>query len=348
MLHAIGLKISNKLILWHVLKLGQTVTVGVSVLVLALYLPPAPVHTSVQAKKIVSKQSSSRQVSPSKAVQPAATAPPAPAPQTAPPPAQTPKKASVPTGTPKAEPAVTPSPSSNVSGLTPTTPPPAPPAAGGSPAPSPQTVIGYTSTNWSGYLATNGTFTAVYGSWTATLATGNGTTTSADSTWIGIGGVTSGDLIQIGTQNIIAANGQISTSAFYEMLPAVSQPVPGVNVSPGDSMTASIIETGSGQWTISITDTTNGQAYTATVAYASSLSSAEWIEEDPSYSFRRQIPFDNFHQASFSGGSTVAAGVRLTIAASTAQPVTMVDDNGQPIAVPSAIGADGASFTVAP
>jgi len=188
----------------------------------------------------------------------------------------------------------------------------------------------------------------VSGAWLATAASGNGVSTSADSTWIGIGGVTSGDLIQVGTQNIISASGQVSTSAFYELLPNVSQPVPGVSVAPGDSMVASITELTVGQWTITITDRTNGQSATLTVAYASSLSSAEWIEEDPSFSSRRQIPFDNFHLAQFSAGSTVANGAAVTIAASTAQPVTMVNLAGQPIAVPSAIGADGASFTVAP
>jgi hypothetical protein len=204
------------------------------------------------------------------------------------------------------------------------------------------------STNWSGYLATNGSFTGVSGSWTATLATGNGSTTSADSAWIGIGGVTTGDLIQVGTQNVITANGQVSTSAFYEMLPNVSQPVPGVTVSLGDSMTASLSEESSGQWTISITDKTDGESDTITVSYASLLSSAEWIEEDPSFSFRSQIPFDNFHEAFFTGGSTVSNGSAVNIAASTAQPVTMVNNTGQTVAAPSAIGSDGASFTVTP
>ncbi|HTB48506.1 MAG TPA: G1 family glutamic endopeptidase, partial [Verrucomicrobiae bacterium] len=248
-------------------------------------------------------------------------------------------------GTPKPEPVVTPSPSSNVSGLTPTTSIPAPTS---SQTPSPQTTTGYTSTNWSGYLAATGSFTAVSGSWVATPATGNGSTTSADATWIGIGGVTTSDLIQVGTQNIIAANGQVSTAAFYELLPSVSQPVSGVTVSAGDSMTASITEISSGQWTISITDRTDGQSDTFSVSYASSLSSAEWIEEDPSYSFRRQIPFDNFHEAAFTSGSTIDNGVTVTIAASTAQPVTMVNNANQTVAVPSVIGGDGASFTVTP
>jgi hypothetical protein len=160
--------------------------------------------------------------------------------------------------------------------------------------------------------------------------------------------VTTGDLIQVGTQNIITASGQVSTSAFYELLPNFSQPVPGVTVSPGDSMAASLSEVSSGQWTIGITDKTNGESYTTTVSYASSRSSAEWIEEDPSFAFRRQIPFDNFHEASFTSGLTIADGSTVNIATSTAQPVTMTNNIGQTIALPSVIGSDGASFSVIP
>ncbi len=272
-------------------------------------------------------------------------------------------------GTPKPEPVVTPAPSSNVSGLspttstpTPTTPTPTTPQTSpttSTPTPTtptpttPQTqtptiATGYLSTNWSGYLATNASFTAVSGTWTVTTATGNNASTSADSTWIGIGGVTSGDLIQTGTQNLISASGQVSTSAFYELLPFSSQQVPDVTVSPGDSMTASIVEGSSEQWTITITDNTDDESSTITVTYNSSLSSAEWIEEDPSYSSRRQIPFDNFTEASFTNTSTIANDSTVDLTESTAQPVTMVDDSGQTIAEPSAIGTDGSSFTITP
>jgi hypothetical protein len=282
---------------------------------------------------------------PSKVIQPVASVPKATivSPSTAP--AAPVKTTTTQVSTSKPEPVVTPSPSSSVSGLTPTTPTT---TTTSSQTPNSQTTTGYTSTNWSGYLATSGSFTGISGSWDATLATGSGSTISADSTWIGIGGVTASDLIQVGTQNTVAADGQVSTSAFYELLPSVSQPVPGITVSPGDSMTASLSEVSNGQWVISITDKTDGESDTMTVSYASSLSSAEWIEEDPSFSFRRQIPFDNFHEAFFTDGSTVANGSTVNIVASTAQPVTMVSSSGQTVAISSAIGSDGASFTVTP
>jgi hypothetical protein len=334
---------SKQLLALHALSAGITFAMGAGVLGLALFTKPAP------ASSHITSTTNTSQVATRPIPTPPKVNPPSPQPVPSPPaskPASTLAKASVQRGTPKIQPVVTPSPQSDVSGLAPTT--PTPPPSGGSGAAIPQTTAGYTSLNWAGYLAVNGTFTSVSGSWTATSPAGNGSTTTADSTWIGIGGVTSGDLIQVGTQNIISANGQVSTSAFYEMLPDVSQPVPGMTVSAGDSMSASVTQISSGQWKVSITDNTTGQSYTNNFAYSSSLSSAEWIEEDPSFVSGRLIPFDNFHSASFAHGSTLMNGSSLSIAASTAQPITMVTRPGQIKAAPSALGIDGASFTVTP
>lgn len=331
---------------------GATVELPVLIIMLGIILysqpvslktPPVSKTTAIKTKPAIAK------IAPAKITQPPTT---------------TPKTAistssSVPTrsteiptqsGTPKQEPVVTPSPSSSVSGLTPTSPTTTSPtpASPTPPASTPSTTTGYTSTNWSGYLATNASFTSVSGSWDATEATGNGSSTSADATWIGIGGVTTDDLIQVGTENTISASGTVSTGAFYELLPNVSQPVPGVTVSEGDSISASVSQVNGDLWKISITDETDNESDTLYVTYSSSLSSAEWIEEDPSYSFSRQIPFDDFNLASFMNGAVTMNGSTTTIASSTAQPVTMVNDNGQVIAAPSVIGAGGTSFTINP
>ncbi|HVV66684.1 MAG TPA: G1 family glutamic endopeptidase [Candidatus Saccharimonadales bacterium] len=328
------------------LRMAEPLAFVVILLALAAILQLAgakkPAHTvpqTVAHKKITTHK---RPVNPQPAPQTSTASSAASATPSAPTPAPAAKKPAPTAGSSKAEPVVTPSPSSSVSGLTPTAPAPSGPQPG-----SAQVTTGYTSSNWSGYMATSGTFTAVSGSWHATNATGNGTTTSADSTWIGIGGVTSGDLIQVGTQNIISANGQVVTSAFYEMLPAYAQTIPGVTVAPGDSMSASITEVGSSLWAITIADNTDGQSFSITVSYASSLSSAEWIEEDPSYSAHQQIPFDNFQAAYFTGATTTQNGIAANLATSTAQPVIMVNNNGQAIAVPSVINS-GNSFSVTP
>lgn len=208
-----------------------------------------------------------------------------------------------------------------------------------------QTVTSYTSTNWSGYMATTGTFTSISGSWTVTQPTGNGTTTTSDATWIGIGGVSTSDLIQVGTDNTVTASGQVITSAFYELLPANARQIATMVVQPGDAMHASLSDV-NGQWTITISDLTNAQSYTTIVAYISAFSSAEWIEEDPFYSNGTQIPFDNFGSVPFTRGSTTYNGASANILSAGSLKITMVDKSGTPIAVPSSIGSDGASFSV--
>jgi hypothetical protein len=255
--------------------------------------------------------------------------------------------------TPKVEPVVIPSPSSRVSGLTPTNPTPitAPvstsPTTTSTPAPATPTTTSYTSTNWSGYLATANAYTSVSGSWLATSPTGNGTSTSADSTWIGIGGVTSEDLIQVGTQNTVSPSGRVISGAFYEMLPASSTAIPTLTVTPGDSMSATLTETSSGHWLISIADNTNEETFSDNVIYASTNSSAEWIEEDPSTSGNRQFPFDNFLSAQFTNAFTTSSGTNSNLNTAEAQPITMDNRSGEAVATPSVIDNVGDDFTIA-
>jgi hypothetical protein len=201
-----------------------------------------------------------------------------------------------------------------------------------------------TTENWAGYETTSGTFSGVSGSWVVPNATEeNGT--SADATWVGIGGVTSNDLIQTGTQNEVSPDGQVTTSAFYELLPNTSQTIPNVVVQPGDTISASINEVGTGEWSIQLNDETSGESYATSVAYNSSQSSAEWIEEDPSDGYS-QIPFDNFGTVAFTNAAAAINGVTEGISDSSAQAITMVTDDNQVLAAPSALTSDGTSFTV--
>lgn len=252
-----------------------------------------------------------------------------------------------------AAPVVTPAPTASVSGLTPVDPTPAPtPNTGGTSGASPSdptppaTTTSYTSSNWSGYLAATGSYTAVSGSWTVPKATGVVGKSSADATWVGIGGVSSGDLIQVGTQNTVSSSGHQTASAFYEILPSSAHTITSLSVTPGDVVTASLNETTSGHWQVSIADTTTGQSYTTTLAYTSSHSSAEWIEEDPSTIFSHLIPFDNFGTVSFTGAAATTGGSSVTLTSGDVQPITMVTTGSKPVATPSALGGDGESFTV--
>jgi hypothetical protein len=203
-----------------------------------------------------------------------------------------------------------------------------------------------TSHNWSGYAATSGTYTGVTGTWIVPVPGINGAP-GVGATWVGIGGVNSHDLIQAGTQDVAAGGGQAQFQTWIEMLPQASQQVP-VAVLPGDSVTVSINEqgAGSGNWQISISNNTSGQTYQTTVQYASSESSAEWVMEAPSGS-NGILPLDNFNSVSFTAASAVQSGQTVDISQTGAQPITMLNANNQPLAVPSAIGSDGSSFSVA-
>jgi hypothetical protein len=199
-----------------------------------------------------------------------------------------------------------------------------------------------TSLNWAGYVVRSGSFTSVSGSWMVP-SVAIATTSQADATWIGIGGVASTDLIQVGTQEI-TQNGTLSYEAWYELLPADSVPV-ALTVHAGDSMSASLVQEQSGNWQINIQDNTTGQSYSTTVSYDSSLSSAEWIEEMPSDQ-TGFIPLDNFGTVSFTNASAVDNGKTITPAQGNAIPLTMITNANQALAVPSSLGANGQSFSV--
>ena len=152
-----------------------------------------------------------------------------------------------------------------------------------------------TSSNWFGYqqgaLEQGGKlFQSITGNWTvptATQHTAGQAENSAD--WIGIGGgcvdagCTAGDstLIQTGTEQDVAANGTTSYDAWYELVPAPELQITSMTVQPGDQMHASLTQTAPELWNITIQDLTRNESYSTTVPYASTMDTAEWIEETP-------------------------------------------------------------------
>ncbi|MDR3571814.1 MAG: G1 family endopeptidase [Candidatus Pacebacteria bacterium] len=198
--------------------------------------------------------------------------------------------------------------------------------------------------NWAGYTATGGTYTSVSGSWTVPhIRNGRGSNV-ADATWIGIGGVTSNDLIQAGTEAIPDSNGTIIYRAWMELLPSDSKIVP-LSISPGDSVSVSISEESSGVWDVAFENSTTGKSYETTVHYNSSLSSADWVEEMP-VEVGGAVGLDYFGTIHFSGGYAIKDGETVTILASGASPLRMDNSDGDAVAEPSELGADGASFNV--
>jgi hypothetical protein len=214
------------------------------------------------------------------------------------------------------------------------------------------------SSNWFGYnlgtVEQGGTlFTSISGNWTVPTArehTKNEDEYSSD--WIGIGGgcvdagCTVGDetLIQTGTESDVAASGQASYSAWWEIIPAPSVAI-SMTVAPGDRMHADITEVvpDSNVWMITLTDVTRNETFTQTVPYSSTHATAEWIEETPlvldaSGSGLAALP--RLNKAPFT--NTTVNGASTHLAAS--EEIQLVDSNGNVIGTPSAPKAKGTAF----
>jgi hypothetical protein len=169
----------------------------------------------------------------------------------------------------------------------------------------------------------------------------------ADAAWVGIGGVSSTDLIQAGTQQTVSGSGSTQYQAWVETLPQASHPVP-LTLHPGDSVSVSISQQpqAQDQWLVSFSNNSTGQTYQVTEHYASSLSSVEWIQEAPSAARGRQLSLDNFGTINFTDASAVKDGKQVNVAAAGAKAITMIGRGGQTLATTSGLGTDGASFTV--
>ncbi|MBV9325716.1 MAG: hypothetical protein JO352_18250 [Chloroflexi bacterium] len=202
-----------------------------------------------------------------------------------------------------------------------------------------------TSHNWSGYAASGGTFTQVTGTWSVPQFSADNPG-GIDAAWVGIGGVRSRDLIQAGTQQTVSGSGSTQYEAWIEMLPRASRPVP-LQVHAGDSITVNIAQQAPDQWLIHFSNNTTSQTYDTTQQYSSTLSSAEWVEEAPSGGRGGGVlPLDNFGTIQFSAGTTTKNGQPMSISSAGAKAITMIGNGDQALAVPSDLGADGASFTV--
>lgn len=207
------------------------------------------------------------------------------------------------------------------------------------------------SQNWGGYIDTpaqpGALYTNVTGKWTVPQI--SGTSNAVAAQWIGLGGVNSSDLLQIGTTEGIQ-NGQEVAQVFWEKLPATATDV--MTVPVGSSISASIAQqsgTSTFHLTIQATDP-NGQTQSKTIpitlssAYAAGVgTSAEWISEDPSNQNNQLYPLANAGTVNFTGATV--DGVPMTDASNQVQPTAMVDQFGNVDISPSSIGSDGESFS---
>jgi hypothetical protein len=147
-----------------------------------------------------------------------------------------------------------------------------------------------TSTTWSGYAATAGTYTSVSASWTQPA--GHCSNGQYAAFWAGLDGYNSSTVEQTGTA-IECAGSTPVYSAWYEMYPA--PPVNYTNtVRAGDHFNATVTYKGGSTFSLYLADTTQGWSHTTTATVAGAArSSAEVIAEAPSSS-SGALPLANF------------------------------------------------------
>jgi hypothetical protein len=220
------------------------------------------------------------------------------------------------------------------------------------------------SSNWAGYAiartdATTGapaSFHAVSGSWTQPAARCTAGAPAYSAFWIGLGGATetSQALEQIGTSSDCTAAGKPAYSVWYELVPAASVKTK-VKLAPGDKLHAIVVVDGT-TVTLRLQNLTRHTVFTKRLTMAApDVSSAEWIAEAPSGCDRlghcRVLPLADFGRVTFSSGLAVTTDGRTGAIASSewdATPIRLVPDalSAGGIAVPGALTADGAGFSV--
>ncbi len=195
------------------------------------------------------------------------------------------------------------------------------------------------SSNWAGIAVTGGHYARAAGSWTVPrVKVTAGNRYAAD--WVGIGGYSTGDLIQSGTSEE-SVNGHANYYAWTEILPAPEVQLSGFAIRPGDAVTISITEASIGSWTIVVTNHSTGQTATKRLNYASTYSSAEWIHEAPTVG-GTQSRLATTSTAIFDLGTV--NGATPIGSAGTGHRIQLV---GPTDATPSLLGGDHDGFAVA-
>src|SRR5262249_4188628 len=182
--------------------------------------------------------------------------------------------------------------------------------------------------NWSGYAATTSThqaFTKVSGSWTTPSVTCN-PEDQVTSNWVGLDGINSNTVEQLGTLSWCFQNKPVYVT-WFAMFPAGVTHV-GTTLQPGDKISASVTRVGT-NYTLKLTDSThpaNSFTRTRTCALTKCLDiSAEWISERPSFSIG-VVPQAHYNAFKITNGSQTNSGHTGTIAAGPGvNAITMVD-----------------------
>jgi hypothetical protein len=181
-----------------------------------------------------------------------------------------------------------------------------------------------TSTNWSGYAATSGTYTSVSAQWVQPT----GTCTSAtrySSFWVGLDGYSSSTVEQTGTDTD-CSGGSPQYYGWYETYPNPSFSF-GNSISPGDTIMATVTYQSGSSFKYTLQDVTKGWiANTTQTESSAARSSAEVIVEAPCCTNSGGIlPLANFGTVNFSGSLVNGAAIGNT----SPTGITMIDSSSR-------------------
>ncbi|HEY1627070.1 MAG TPA: G1 family glutamic endopeptidase [Streptosporangiaceae bacterium] len=185
---------------------------------------------------------------------------------------------------------------------------------------------------WSGYEACGQTFTSVTATWTQPRV--SCTSTGTVGFWVGLGGIAGSTLIQTGV-NVSCASGSPQYTGFWEVTPAAANSY-AYPVYPGDTMTATVVDTGSDTYSLQLTDVTRDWGETTPVNAIATDQSAEIITEAVTVGGQTTV-LPNFTAVQFINTAIDGASLQTSAAAQ----VTMVNGDDQVIAYPSSLSGSG-------
>jgi len=200
------------------------------------------------------------------------------------------------------------------------------------------------STNWSGYADTGSGFSTVTGSWTEPSVSCTSQTSLA-AFWVGIDGYSSSSVEQDGTL-AECYRGAAYYYTWWEMYPTNAIQVVGQTLRAGDSITASVVRSGT-SYTLKVTDSTRSADSFSTTQSCSGCanSSAEWIAEAPSGS-SGVYPLSDFHSWTESGATVKEGSTSGVISSFTDDELTMSNSSGAVKALPGSLNGSGNGFGV--
>jgi hypothetical protein len=201
-----------------------------------------------------------------------------------------------------------------------------------------------TSNNWAGYADLSNTYSTVTGKWTEPTVTCTSTTALA-AFWVGIDGFSSGSVEQDGTL-AECSGGSLFSFSWWEMYPTNAIQVVGSTVKAGDSITSSVVRSGS-TYTLKVTDSTHtANSFTKTETCSSCAnSSAEWIAEAPSGS-AGIYPLPKFTTWTVSGATVKGGSTTGVISTFPNDKINMVNSSNQTKATTGPLNAAGNGFSV--